>query len=49
MITTKNRGIKPLLFEYLKDHYKDGEPIFLDDIHNVLSTEDIILLKTVPL
>ena len=22
-----------MLFEYLKEHYKDGEPIFLDDIH----------------
>lgn len=22
-----------MLFEYLKDNYKDGEPIFLDDIH----------------
>ena len=22
-----------MLFEYLKDHYKDGESIFLDDIH----------------
>ena len=22
-----------MLFEYLKENYKDGEPIFLDDIH----------------
>lgn len=22
-----------MLFEYLKEHYEDGEPIFLDDIH----------------
>ena len=22
-----------MLFEYLKEHYDDGEPIFLDDIH----------------
>ncbi|MCR4745273.1 MAG: hypothetical protein K5894_08590 [Lachnospiraceae bacterium] len=22
-----------MLFEYLKEHYTDGEPIFLDDIH----------------
>ena len=22
-----------MLFEYLKEHYKDGEPIFLNDIH----------------
>jgi hypothetical protein len=22
-----------MLFEYLKDHYAGGEPIFLEDIH----------------
>ena len=22
-----------MLYEYLKEHYKNGEPIFLDDIH----------------
>ena len=22
-----------MLYEYLKKHYDDGEPIFLDDIH----------------
>ena len=22
-----------MLYEYLKENYKDGEPIFIDDIH----------------